>query len=106
MSKTVYHYVIVRADLPHGVQVAQTIHAAGESADGPMPSGTYAVALAVSNEDELRTLSIKLWEDQIPHKVIVETDGLFAGQAMTLGVWPTSERDKIKRHTKHLRLVK
>jgi DNA gyrase inhibitor GyrI len=101
-----YHYVIVRSDLPHGVQVAQTIHAAGESCEGPLPSGTYAVALAVPNEDSLRSLAQRLWDGEVPHTVIEEVDGPFAGQAMAIGCWPTRERERMRRFTSSLPLVR
>ncbi len=45
--------MILRRDLPHGLQVAQAIHAAGESSPGNLPDGTYAIALAVADEPAL-----------------------------------------------------
>lgn len=101
-----YHYVIVRSDLPHGVQVAQTIHAAGESCEGPLPSGTYAVALAVPDEPSLREVARRLWDSQVPHKVITEPDPPYNGQAMSIGIFPTTDRDRVRRVTSHLRLVR
>ncbi len=106
MKNTLYHYVIVRSDLPHGVQVAQTIHAAGESCEGPLPSGTYAIALSVPDESSLTSMAEKLWAAQIPHKVIVETDGPFADQMMTIGIFPTTDRDRIRKLTGSLPLVR
>ena len=106
INKTLYHYVIIRSDLPYGVQLAQTIHAAGESCDGPLPSGTYAIALSVPNEEALLNLADRLWDGEVPHKVIVETDGKFSGQAMTIGLFPTYERDIIKKFTSSLPLAK
>jgi hypothetical protein len=103
---TLYHYVIVRSDLPHGVQVAQTIHAAGESCEGPLPSGTYAIALSVPDEQSLLALADRLWKGQVPHKVIEEVDGKYADQAMTIGIFPTSDRDMIRKYTSDLPLVK
>jgi hypothetical protein len=46
--------VIVRADLPRGVQSAQIVHAAGESSPGQLPSGTYAVTLTAPSEQALQ----------------------------------------------------
>jgi len=46
--------VIVRADLPRGVQSAQIVHAAGESSPGTLPSGTFAVTLTAPSEQALR----------------------------------------------------
>jgi hypothetical protein len=45
--------VIVRADLPRGIQAAQIIHAAGESSPGKLPDGTFAIALSVPDEAAL-----------------------------------------------------
>lgn len=45
--------MIVRADLPKGIQAAQVIHAAGESSPGGLPDGTYAIALSVPDEPAL-----------------------------------------------------
>lgn len=103
---TLYHYVIVRADLPHGVQVAQTIHAAGESCEGPLPSGTYAVALAVRDESHLAEIGRRLWEAGIPHTAVREPDPPYDGQLMAVGIWPTADRKRIRRVTSDLPLVR
>ena len=100
------HYVIIRADLPFGVQLAQTIHAAGESCDGPLHSGTYAIALYARDEAHLDELAAKLWAAEIPHKIIIETDGLYSGQAMTIGLFPATDCENIRRVTSSLPLAK
>lgn len=100
-ESSLYHYVIVRADLPHGMQVAQVVHAAGESAPSRVPSGTSAVALAVPNEAILRVLDGALTVAGIPHVLIVESDG----QAMAIGCEPTADRSHIRRITSSLPLV-
>lgn len=105
-TKTLYHYVVVRSDLPHGVQVAQTIHAAGESCEGPLPSGTYAIALSVPDESSLRELAGRLWDSEVPHKVITEPDSPYNGQAMAIGIFPTADRERVRRVTSSLRLVR
>ena len=102
---TLYHYVIVRKDLPRGVQFAQTIHAAGESCEGPLPSGTFAIALEARNEDHLDELAGKLWETEVPHTVIYEPDAPYHGQAMAIGIWPTRDRDGIRKVTSDLPLL-
>lgn len=101
-----YHYVIVRADLPVGVKVAQTIHAAGESVKFPILSGTYAVALQVPDECELRRLAKRFQEAGICHHVVVETDGEFSDQMMAIGLEPTANREGIRRLTSSLPLVR
>lgn len=105
-DKTLYHYVIVRADLPHGVQVAQTIHAAGESCEGPLPSGTYAIALAARDQLHLEELATRLWDAEIPHRVIEEPDSPYDGQIMAIGLWPTSDRDRVRKVLSSLPLIK
>lgn len=101
-----YHYVIVRADLPHGMQVAQTIHAAGESAQGVLPEGTYAVALHVAGETELENLLYKLCAARIPYVAVMENAGEYDGQLMAVGICPTRDRDMIRKYVSSLPLVR
>lgn len=103
---TLYHYVIVRADLPRGVQVAQTIHAAGESCEGPVPAGTHAIALAARDETHLREIRDRIWRAGIPHTLICEPDPPYDGQAMAVGLWPTSDRPAVRRVTSDLPLLR
>lgn len=103
--KTLYHYVIVREDLPIGAQFAQAIHAAGESSDGPLPSGTYAYALGCRNEDHLIEIQRRLWDAEIPCTVIHEPDAPYNGEAMAIGIWPTTNRDQVRRVTSDLPLL-
>lgn len=87
------------------MQVAQAIHAAGESSDR-VPSGTIAVALSVGSELELRGLSHQLEAAGVPHTLIVEGEGKYAGQAMAIGCEPTTNRSAIRKVTSHLPCVK
>ncbi len=96
------HYVIVRADLPHGSQVAQAIHAAGESVSGPVQSGTIAVALAARDRAHLEELAQRLVDASIPHKVILECDG----EPMAIGVEPTRDRQKVRKVLSSVPLVR
>lgn len=98
--------MIVRADLPRGVQLANAVHAAGESAQGPIPRGTIAVALAADSDFHLRRLSARLEARGIPHHLIVEADGAYAGQAMAIGVRPTLDRAAVGKVVSSLRLVR
>jgi hypothetical protein len=84
------HYCIVRADLPRGVLAAQLIHAAGES--GPAEPGTYAVALAASNERQLANIELRLQFEGTPHRSIREPDPPWCGALMAIGVPPLSTR--------------
>ena len=99
------HYVIVRADLPLGVIVAQTIHAAGESSPGPgLPTGTRAVALAARNERHLATLEQELIGLDIPHRAIREPDRF--NELMAIGIFPVADRTTLQTVTKRLRLLR
>lgn len=95
------HYVIVRADLPHGQQVAQTIHAAGESSDRLLP-GTIAVALHARDEEHLR--AVGLWLDAAGMKChrVEECDG----SLMAIGCEPTTDRAAIRKVLSKLPLVR
>lgn len=101
------HYVIVRADLPHGSQVAQTIHAAGESAPSRVPTNTVAVALSARDESHLRMIAHTLEKAEIPHVLIREPiEGREDGEAMSIGIEPTYDRLSIKKVTSSLPCVR
>lgn len=84
--------------------VANTIHAAGESAG--VPPGTFAVALATADQAELEQLRDKLAELGIEHSAIVETQGEHAGELMAIGVQPLRDRNTIRKAVSSLPLVK
>ena len=105
MSETTYHYVIVRADLLRGVQAAQMIHAAGESCEG-LKKGTHAIALHVRDEEHLYEVRAKLWKHEIPHVTIYEDDHPYDGQAMAIGIFPTSDRERVRHVTSSLPLLR
>lgn len=86
------HYCVVRADIPFGAQAAQLIHAAGYSVSEPVPPDSYAIALHVPDESELRALAGRLEAAQIEHRLIVESDAPYAGQAMALGIKPMDRK--------------
>lgn len=46
-----YHYIVVRADLPLGVKAANIAHAAGESSPGHLPNDTHVVVLQASGQE-------------------------------------------------------
>lgn len=91
----------MRADIPTGSQIAQILHAAGESTPTRVPSGTVAVALAARDEAHIRDLDAKLTAAGIPHTLIVEC----SGEAMAIGCEPTTDRDRIRRVLSMLPLV-
>ena len=107
-SSGIAHYVIVRADAPRGVQLAQTIHAAGWSAqlaDAQSASPpTIAVALAAS-PDELAALARRLASAGVRHVLVHEPDEPWRGALMAIGVVP-SPRAVVRHHLAHLRLVR
>lgn len=84
--------------------VANTVHAAGESAG--IPSGTYAVALATADQDELEQIRDRLTKLGVPFSAVTETQGEHAGQLMAIGVEPLRDRSVIRKAVSHLPLVK
>lgn len=96
-------YTIVRGDLPHGTQVAQTAHAASEASGHPP---TIVVALVVPDEASLRRIAEALGEHSLTHQLIVEDAGQFAGQAMAIGVTPTENRASVRKVVSALPLVR
>ena len=100
-----FHYVIVRADLPRGLQAAQICHAAGESAaNQPVPEGTHAIVLQVEDEEHLLGIADKLHWAGIPSHLIIESDlplhedrPLEDGQGTAIGIplVSSAERKKI-----------
>jgi hypothetical protein len=104
-SDVITHYCITRADLPHGLQAAQLIHAAGESSTGNLPAHTYAIALTCKDESELNDLSFRLFAAGIPHRRIIENDAPWTGQLMAIGIKPM-RRSELKRHLSGLKLLR
>ena len=102
------HYVIVRADAPTGVQLAQTIHAAGHSAQLPgahtAAPPTIAIALAAS-AGELADIARALAAAGVAHVLVHEPDEPWRGALMAIGVVP-SPRALVRRFVAHLPLVR
>lgn len=98
----VTHYVIVRADLPHGSQIAQTIHAAGESTPTRLLPGTIAVALHARDQAHLRELHDELVAAGIRHHLVEECDG----ELMAIGCEPTTDRAAMRRVLSRLPLAR
>lgn len=48
----------------------------------------------------------RLWDSQVPHKLICEPDSPYDGQAMAIGLFPTTDRERVRRLTSSLRLVR
>jgi hypothetical protein len=96
---------VVRADLPRGVQAAQIIHAAGHSAPVSLPDSTYAIALSIRDEADLRALSERLEKAQVPFRAIHEPDAPYHGQLMALGLEP-NYKSRFKKFLSNLPLIK
>ena len=97
------HYVIVRGDLPHGSQVAQTIHAVGESHGGTVhPPGTVAVALAARDQAHLLEVAAVLTKAGLAYVLISECDG----EPMAIGLRPTRDRAAVRKVLSSMPLVK
>lgn len=108
MSDTLHHYIIVRKDIPRpGPMSAQIIHATGESIVRPIAGReTHAYSLEIDGERELLELSERLRAGGVPHIVIREPDEPYNGQATAIGCVPTEDRERVRRYTSHLRLVR
>lgn len=100
----VTHYVIVRKDMPKGVQAAQIVHAAGESSPGNLAEGTYAVVLEVPDESALRAVKARLGLAQVALVAIYEPDA-YNGALMALGLVPV-RKEAVRRHLSSLPLLK
>ena len=100
--------MIIRSDVPPGVQLAQTIHAAGQSAQAldaySASPPTVAVALAASPA-ELALLARALAEADVRHVLVHEPDEPWRGALMAIGVVPSS-RERVRRFVAHLPLVR
>lgn len=101
------HFIILRRDLPLGVALAMTTHAAGESAflTWKLPSDTTAIVLGVDSEEDLIILADKLADAGIEQSLITESDPPWNGQLMAIGIVP-GERSSISPLLAHLRLLK
>jgi len=64
------------------------------------------VALEVPDETSLRRVAEALGAASLTHQLIVEDAGPHAGQAMAIGVAPSTDRTAIRRVTSALPLVK
>jgi hypothetical protein len=100
------HYVLVRADLPRGIQSANLVHAAGESSPGELPEGTFAVVLAVANEHALSVLADQLETAAIAHVKIREPDAPYCGALMAIGIVPVADRKEVRRIVSSLPLLR
>lgn len=94
-----HHYVIVRRDIPVGLQAAQITHAAGESArlSETLPAGTHAVTLHIHDEAAINELGRTLSSAGIKYASIVENDPPYENQLMAIGLSPQVRTPLIKK---------
>lgn len=97
MSEILHHYIVLRNDLPSGTKLAMTVHAAGESAVRQIPEGTFAYVLRVDDEAELLRRSERLRAIGCPHIVVREPDVPWNGQAMAIGLVPTTDKERCSK---------
>ena len=64
------------------------------------------VALSVPDEATLRRVAEALGQHSLTYKLIMEDAGPFTGQAMALGLAPSTDRKAIRKVTDGLPLVK
>lgn len=81
------------------------VHAAGESSPGNLPSGTYAIVLAVPNQEQLEQLEQRLIAKGVPFRAIREPDAPWNGALMAIGVEPMP-RAKVRKHLSGFPLLK
>ncbi len=97
--------MVVRSDLPRGIQAANIIHAAGESSPGNLPSGTHAVCLVVPGEKELWELEKTLRRAGVKFSAIIENDSPYTAQLMAIGLAPAG-KEVLKRWLSALPLLR
>lgn len=103
-----YHYTVIRCDIPLGNLAAQLVHAAGESAalfGGPLPPNTHAIVLSAESEAQLLDIEARLVAFKIPHKAIREPDAPFLNQITAIGFIP-APRGTYKKFLSKLPLLK
>jgi hypothetical protein len=97
--------VIVRRDLPRGLQGAMLVHAAGESSPGNLPEDTHAIVLSVPDEPALLLLAEKLAKFGVRHVTIREPDAPWNNALMAIGLFP-ARKETVRRHLSSLPLLK
>lgn len=99
-----YHYCIVRKDIPFGNQCAQLIHAAGESVKDPVPNSTHAVALHAESEADLIALESSLNTSGVCFVSIREPD--CNNELMAIGLLPQVRTKQLRKFMCKFALIK
>lgn len=105
-DKLFYHYILIRGDIPFGVQMVNVAHAAGESiVEAPIPSTTVAVLLHVKDEAQLLEYEEEIKRKGLEYVLIREPDEPYNNAAMSLGLRPSDRRNMLRKVFYHLNLV-
>lgn len=105
LSEPLVHYIVVREDLPRGLQAAQITHAAGESSPGNLSAGTHAVVLGVRDTASLEEVARRLARAGVAHVRIEEPDPPWDGALLAIGLVP-GRKEVLRRHVSSLRLLR
>ena len=81
------------------------MHAAGESSPGNLPEGTHAIALVADDELALWRLDHVLRRAHVEHRLIIESEGPYAGQLLAIGVSPR-RKEEVRRHVATFSLLR
>lgn len=80
------------------------IHAAGQSASN-VSRDTFAIALAVSGEQELVNLRKRLRDKGVPHSPVFEPDDPWNNSLMAIGIAP-GLRSVVGKEVRHIPLLR
>jgi hypothetical protein len=84
---------------------AQILHAGGESSLGNLAEGTYAIVLAVPNEEALCALADRLERDGVKLVRINEPDPPWNGALMAIGIRP-GRKEVLRQHLSSIPLLR
>lgn len=107
-----YQYIVVKDSNQRGVIACQAAHAAGESmalrngsADWT-PSDVNIVLLVAKDSAALEDLGRALEGASLPHVVIREPDPPYNGVATAVGIAPTRDRESVRKHVEHFKVLR
>ena len=97
--------MVVRSDVPRGIQAAMICHAAGESSPGNLPADTYAIVLTCRDELHLALVADELEARGVALVRVHEPDPPYRGALMALGLRP-ARKEALRRHLSCLPLLR
>lgn len=109
-----YQYIVVHTSCrTHpGVLACQTAHAARQSMTGPGETpavslaDVHVVALEAESSSELEQLYRELVSANISATIIREPDPPYNGAATAVGIAPTADRMRVRRHVDRFRILR